>query len=75
MRNVLNYKANSWLKVHKLKAFYMQVDGLSFIDGCKALLKACGVGKLRPNILLMGFKADWQTCPREDLIHYFEVLQ
>lgn len=53
----------------------MQIDGVSFADGCKALLKACGLGKLRPNILLMGFKADWQTCPREDMIHYFEVLQ
>ncbi|CAH1967079.1 unnamed protein product [Acanthoscelides obtectus] len=74
VRNVLNYKANSWLRAHKLKAFYMQVDGLSFEDGCKALQKACGIGKLRPNILLMGYKADWQFCPREDLNQYFEVV-
>nr|CAI5860667.1 unnamed protein product [Callosobruchus analis] len=74
VRNVLNYKANSWLQAHKLKAFYMQVDGLSFQEGCKALLKACGIGKLRPNILLMGYKADWQYCPREDLNQYFEVV-
>ncbi|XP_018578158.1 bumetanide-sensitive sodium-(potassium)-chloride cotransporter [Anoplophora glabripennis] len=74
IRNVLNYKANSWLKAHKLKAFYMQVDGLSFEEGAKALLKACGIGKLRPNILLMGFKSKWQTCPAEELNQYFEVL-
>ncbi|CAH1173712.1 unnamed protein product [Phaedon cochleariae] len=74
IRNVFNYKAIGWLKAHKLKAFYTQVDGMSFGEGCKALLKACGIGKLRPNILLMGYKTDWQTCSREDLDQYFEVL-
>ncbi|CAH1106034.1 unnamed protein product [Psylliodes chrysocephalus] len=74
VRNVLHYKATSWLKAHKLKGFYMQIDGMSFEEGCKALSKACGIGKLKPNILLMGFKNDWQTCPREDLEQYFEVV-
>uniref|UniRef100_A0A6P7F146 Bumetanide-sensitive sodium-(Potassium)-chloride cotransporter n=1 Tax=Diabrotica virgifera virgifera TaxID=50390 RepID=A0A6P7F146_DIAVI len=74
VRNVLNYKANSWLRAHKLKAFYMQIDGLSFEDGCRALLKACGIGKLKPNILLLGYKNDWQTCSKEDRHQYFEIL-
>lgn len=74
VRHVLNYKANSWLRAHKIKAFYMQVDGLNFGDGCTALLKACGIGKLRPNILLMGFKSDWQTCPVDEMYQYFDVL-
>ncbi|KAJ8944674.1 hypothetical protein NQ318_015882 [Aromia moschata] len=74
VRNVLYYKANNWLKAHKLKAFYMQVDGLSFENGAKALLKACGIGKLRPNIMMMGYKSDWQTCSVDELTQYFEVL-
>ncbi|CAH0552698.1 unnamed protein product [Brassicogethes aeneus] len=74
IRNVLYYKANSWIKAHKIKAFYMQVDSLNFQDGCTALLKACGIGKLRPNILMMGYKSDWQTCSSSDLNQYFEVL-
>ncbi|CAG9856533.1 unnamed protein product [Phyllotreta striolata] len=74
VRNVLNYKANSWLRAHKIKAFYMQVDGMSFEEACVALMKSCGIGKLRPNILLMGFKNDWQTCPKEDLQQYFEIV-
>lgn len=53
----------------------MQVDGVSFKEGATALLKACGIGKLRPNILLLGFKSDWQKCPSEELNQYFEVLQ
>ncbi|EFA05305.2 bumetanide-sensitive sodium-(potassium)-chloride cotransporter [Tribolium castaneum] len=74
VRNVLNYKANCWLRAHKLRAFYMQVDGQNFEDGCTSLLKACGIGKLRPNILLMGHKSDWQTCSKDDLEQYFCVL-
>lgn len=75
VRSILNYKANSWLKAHRMKAFYMQIDGVSFEEGAKAMLKACGIGKLKPNILLMGHKSDWQTCSREELNAYFEVLQ
>ncbi|RZC38431.1 bumetanide-sensitive sodium-(potassium)-chloride cotransporter, partial [Asbolus verrucosus] len=74
VRNVLNYKANNWLRAHKLKAFYMQVDGQTFEEGCTSLLKACGIGKLRPNILLMGHKSDWQKCSNDDLDQYFGVL-
>ncbi|KAJ3641069.1 hypothetical protein Zmor_027592 [Zophobas morio] len=74
VRNVLNYKANNWLRAHKLRAFYMQVDGQNFEEGCTSLLKACGIGKLRPNILLMGHKSDWQKCSKDDLDEYFGVL-
>lgn len=57
-----------------MKAFYMQVDGVPFEEGARALLKASGIGKLKPNILLMGFKSDWKTCPKEELDSYFEIL-
>ncbi|CAG9765408.1 unnamed protein product [Ceutorhynchus assimilis] len=74
VREVLSYKANDWLKARKLKAFYQQVDGVSFQEGARALLKTCGIGKLKPNILMMGYKSDWQTCPHEELNNYFEIL-
>ncbi|XP_031332730.1 bumetanide-sensitive sodium-(potassium)-chloride cotransporter [Photinus pyralis] len=74
IRNVLSFKARAWLKASKIKGFYMQIDGASFEEGATALLKACGIGKLKPNILLMGHKSDWQTCSRQDLDEYFNVL-
>ncbi|XP_025829550.1 solute carrier family 12 member 2-like [Agrilus planipennis] len=73
-RMVLNANAYSWLEKHKIKAFYTHVDGLSFKDGAQSILKSCGIGKLKPNILLMGYKTKWSTCPREDLDMYFDVL-
>jgi solute carrier family 12 sodium/potassium/chloride transporter 2 len=74
VRNIYNFKATSWLRTHHVKAFYAQVDEITFEEGAKALLQASGVGKLRPNILLMGFKGDWRDCERDDLAMYFEVM-
>ena len=75
VRNALVHKAQSWFQVHKIKAFYNVVDDVDFDEGAKALLQASGVGKLRPNILLMGYKGNWAGCNREDLRQYFDTIQ
>ncbi|KAK5650631.1 hypothetical protein RI129_001660 [Pyrocoelia pectoralis] len=74
VRNVLNYKAQNWLKANNIKGFYVHIDGVTFEEGAAALLKASGIGKLRPNILLMGYKSDWRACSRQNLDEYFNVL-
>ena len=43
--------------------------------GVTALLECVGVGKMKPNILLMGYKSDWKTSSSDDLQCYFECLQ
>ncbi|XP_066156411.1 bumetanide-sensitive sodium-(potassium)-chloride cotransporter [Euwallacea fornicatus] len=73
-REVLHYKANSWLKVHKFKAFYQQIDGMPFGEGARAMLKVSGIGKLKPNIVMLGYKSNWQTCAVGSLLNYFEIL-
>lgn len=75
VRSVYNYKAASWLKAHKVKAFYSLVDGAEYTDGAKALLQASGIGKLKPNILLMGYKGDWIKTSKDGLDTYFEIIQ
>ncbi|XP_047121340.1 bumetanide-sensitive sodium-(potassium)-chloride cotransporter [Schistocerca piceifrons] len=62
------------LRARRTKAFYAVVDGLPFEQGARALMQSAGIGKLRPNVLLMGYKQDWQSCPTDDLIAYFNVL-
>lgn len=64
-----------WLASRKIKAFYNVVEGLDFETGVRALIQTTGVGKLAPNILLMGYKNDWQSCSNEELNSYFSVLQ
>lgn len=64
-----------WLRLRKVRAFCSRVHGFGFEAGARALVQAAGVGRLAPNVLLMGYKADWTTAPAEDLVAYFNVLQ
>ncbi|CAH0758269.1 unnamed protein product [Diatraea saccharalis] len=73
-REELTSRAYSWFTRRKIKAFYCLVDHATFKDGASALMQASGLGKLRPNILMMGFKEDWQTCDRADLDAYVELM-
>lgn len=68
-------EGNQWLAARKVKAFYDIVEGFDFENGVRALVQISGVGKISPNILLMGYKSDWQVCPKHDLLAYFNVLQ
>ena len=51
------------------------VEEDNFESGVKALLQLTGLGKLRPNILVLGYKADWQKVDPIDTLLYFSVIQ
>lgn len=69
------FKSQNWLHYHKIKAFFAHVDDTTFDIGAQSLMQASGLGKLRPNIIMMGFKSDWKTCKKDDLAKYFHVMQ
>ncbi|KAJ8946616.1 hypothetical protein NQ318_007219 [Aromia moschata] len=69
IKSVYTYLRNS-----KIKAFYSIIDHTSFEVGAKALLQTSGIGKLSPNVLMMGYKNDWITCDKHELLAYFNVL-
>ncbi len=52
---------NQWMRSNHVRAFYKvsRVDGLE--RGLKASLDLCGLGKMGPNVVLMGFKTKWQA--------------
>lgn len=64
----------AWLRTNKIKAFYNVIDSVNFEEGAKALMKTSGIGKLSPNVLMLGYKNDWKTCNRNELLAYFNVL-
>lgn len=33
------------------------------------------MGKLKPNMLLMGFKNDWESCNHSEVQEYFNIIQ
>jgi solute carrier family 12 sodium/potassium/chloride transporter 2 len=51
------------------------VDGISFEKAARALLQATGIGKMKPNVLMMGYKSNWKNCSPEELAEYFNILQ
>jgi len=65
----------NWLCYHKIKGFYVQIDGTNFEDGAKSLMQTVGLGKLKPNIIMLGYKNNWFKCSTQDLNMYFNVLQ
>ncbi|XP_029163832.1 bumetanide-sensitive sodium-(potassium)-chloride cotransporter isoform X2 [Nylanderia fulva] len=64
----------SWLHQQRIKSFYHVVEDLNLERGAAALMQASGVGKLAPNVVLMGYKTHWATCNHKDLQEYFNVL-
>lgn len=73
-RQSLVSECTKFLEIRKIRGFYQPIDSLSFEEGVHALIQTSGVGKLSPNIVLMGYKADWMTCPVKELLTYYNVL-
>ncbi|KAL6479578.1 hypothetical protein MHYP_G00130110 [Metynnis hypsauchen] len=63
-----------WLNQEKRKAFYAAVASETFREGVESLLQASGLGRLRPNTLMLGFKRDWRNADIADVQEYVGVL-
>jgi solute carrier family 12 sodium/potassium/chloride transporter 2 len=61
--------------MRKIKGFCSLIDNMDLQNGFTAMLQAFGVGKMKPNILSMGFKNDWRTCDQPALDQYFATIQ
>ncbi|KAG5270643.1 hypothetical protein AALO_G00194950 [Alosa alosa] len=64
----------AWIKSKKRKAFYAPVAGNNFREGAKTLLEAAGLGRLKPNTVVLGFKKDWRMANNEDVNNYVGVV-
>lgn len=72
--NYLQRKATDWFRRHKVKGFFTYIDDNDFETGARAAMQASGIGKLRPNLLLLGYKKDWTKCDSVELDQYFNVV-
>ena len=57
--SALKENVQAWLKDHAIRGFYIANHSSSFEEGAKNCLTMAGLGKLSPNLLLVGFKNDW----------------
>ncbi|XP_054372113.1 solute carrier family 12 member 3 isoform X8 [Molothrus ater] len=64
-----------WLMKRKIKAFYTDVVAEDLRSGVQMLIQAAGLGKMRPNILVLGYKRNWRTASPQSLEDYVGILQ
>ncbi|NXA53047.1 S12A3 protein, partial [Nothocercus julius] len=63
-----------WLIKRKIKAFYTDVVAEDLRSGVQILIQASGLGKMRPNILALGYKRNWQTAHPQTVEDYVGIL-
>uniref|UniRef100_A0A8C3Y863 Solute carrier family 12 member 3 n=1 Tax=Catharus ustulatus TaxID=91951 RepID=A0A8C3Y863_CATUS len=63
-----------WLTKRKIKAFYTDVVAEDLRSGVQMLIQAAGLGKMRPNILVLGYKRNWRTASPQSLEDYVGIL-
>uniref|UniRef100_A0A8C4RHU9 Solute carrier family 12 member 10, tandem duplicate 3 n=1 Tax=Erpetoichthys calabaricus TaxID=27687 RepID=A0A8C4RHU9_ERPCA len=67
-------KQIKWLNKRKIRSFYTSLMGENLRDGVNNLMQATGLGKLKPNTLIMGFKGNWQSDLSENLDSYVGII-
>ncbi|KAI6243455.1 Solute carrier family 12 member 1 [Aphelenchoides fujianensis] len=73
----LESRFTDWLNEKQVRAFYCAVANPSMRAGVQQLLQSVGIGKMHPNILMLGYKANWlELCEQEDqvLTEYLGVI-
>ncbi|XP_050667992.1 bumetanide-sensitive sodium-(potassium)-chloride cotransporter-like [Leptidea sinapis] len=68
-------RGEGWLQSRKHRGFFVVIDGFSFEDGLRAAIETAGLGRLSPNIVLIGYKNHWAKAPLNKLKEYVRMIQ
>ncbi|KAM3857570.1 solute carrier family 12 member 3-like [Diretmus argenteus] len=63
-----------WLNKRKVRSFYTAFAEDSLRVGARHLLQASGLGKLKPNTLVLGFKTNWREGSPDSLEDYINTI-
>ncbi|XP_076020450.1 solute carrier family 12 member 2 [Genypterus blacodes] len=63
-----------WLMKNETKAFYTPVFAEDMRQGTQYLLQAAGLGRLRPNTLVLGYKNDWRDGDMMNVEMYMSMI-
>uniref|UniRef100_A0A3Q3NKP2 Solute carrier family 12 member 2 n=1 Tax=Mastacembelus armatus TaxID=205130 RepID=A0A3Q3NKP2_9TELE len=63
-----------WLLKNETKAFYASVFAEDMRQGTQYLLQAAGLGRLKPNTLVLGFKNDWRDGDMMNVETYISMI-
>ncbi|KAL9968356.1 hypothetical protein ACROYT_G026717 [Oculina patagonica] len=70
---------DSWLKQNKIRAFHTICSAPNFREGVRVMLQTVGLGKMKPNTVVLGYKRDWKKLlksakGRQDVEEYVNVV-
>ncbi|KAK7145418.1 hypothetical protein R3I93_013216 [Phoxinus phoxinus] len=63
-----------WLLKARIKAFYTPVFADDLRQGAQYLLQTAGLGRLKPNTLVFGFKNNWRDGEMKDVETYINTI-
>ncbi|XP_040886890.1 solute carrier family 12 member 3-like isoform X2 [Toxotes jaculatrix] len=63
-----------WMNKRKVRSFYTPFSADSLRAGAGHLLQASGLGKLKPNTLVLGFKTNWRENSPESIEDYINTI-
>ncbi|XP_016391223.1 solute carrier family 12 member 2-like, partial [Sinocyclocheilus rhinocerous] len=63
-----------WLLKTQIKAFYTPVFADDLRQGAQYLLQTTGLGRLKPNTLVFGFKNNWRNGEMKDVETYINTI-
>uniref|UniRef100_A0A672NC62 Solute carrier family 12 member 10, tandem duplicate 3 n=1 Tax=Sinocyclocheilus grahami TaxID=75366 RepID=A0A672NC62_SINGR len=63
-----------WLNQRKVRSFFTSFTADSLKEGAHHLMQASGLGKLKPNTVVLGYKMDWQECKPQSLQDYVNTI-
>merc|ERR1711983_278840 len=73
--NISNLKESmqAWMKDHQISGYYSFVQSSTISVGAKMCMSIAGLGKLSPNLVLLGFKNNWRQ-DLDGLKDYVDIL-
>ncbi|XP_053272632.1 solute carrier family 12 member 3 [Pleuronectes platessa] len=63
-----------WMNQRKVRSFYTPFSADCLRAGARHLLQASGLGKLKPNTLVLGFKTKWRESSPEGTEDYINTI-
>ncbi|XP_044125925.1 solute carrier family 12 member 3 [Bufo gargarizans] len=63
-----------WLNKRKIRAFYTGLIADDLRSGVQMLIQASGIGYMKPNVLFLGYKKNWQSSHPRNVESYVAIL-
>ncbi|XP_059587385.1 solute carrier family 12 member 3 [Alligator mississippiensis] len=63
-----------WLNARKVRSFYTVITAEDLCSGARSLMQVSGLGRLKPNTVVLGYKQNWQTDSPQNLQRYVAII-